>query len=224
MRYVVNLRARSNTKYLTLEHTHTGDGSVFDEANKMIEHELSLDVFRRFLDSKLYKDVYRRPAGRKSQSEKMSNRTSGSGISGSRSVDSSTFTNRIMREKICPSRCEACMKGWLEKRGGPYSFTGWKRRWCVLRPNFLFYFTPQQSMSSTRIRPQGQIAIREVIGILKTRTGDGIPCFAMKTPSRRYDFKASSVSDRDAWHKMIGKAWRRSKSGRSSFHQALSAS
>ena len=202
-----------------------GDGTAFDEANKMIEHELSLDVFRRFLDSKLYRDVYRRSSVRKSQSDKTSNRTGGEagGISASRSVDSRSFTNRIMREKICPSRCEACMKGWLEKRGGPYSFTGWKRRWCVLRRNFLYYFTPQQSMSSSRVRPQGQIAIREIIGILKTRTGDGIPCFAVKTPRRRYDFKASSVSDRDAWHKMIGKVWRRSKSGRSSFHHALTA-
>lgn len=203
-----------------------GNGTLFDEANKMIEHELSLDVFRRFLDSKLYNDIYRRPSLR-NISERATKKASSKGehdhLSVSRSVDSRSFTNRIMREKICPSRCEASMKGWLEKRGGPYSFTGWKRRWFVLRPNFLFYFTPQQSMSSTRIRPQGQIAIREIIGLLKTRTSNGIPCFAVKTANRRYDLKASSVSDRDSWYKMIGKVWRSSKSGRSSFHRAITA-
>ena len=104
-------------------------------------------------------------------------------MSGQRSVSSSTLLT-----------CEALMKGWLDKKGPRnVRMTGWRRRWVVLQSDFLFYFTPEQTMKGmSEVTPRGQIDTSDILGILKTRVC-GQPGFAIKTAVRRYDFKVSYV-------------------------------
>jgi len=184
-------------------------GALYDEAFSTIERELSLDVFPRYLNSEGYESIFLKPKDRTTSSS--TNRRGGKKkpvcepISACTSFDSSSMVKRVIQDRLSPSKCNAAMKGWLEKRGGRYSFSGWKRRWCVLRQGFLFYFTPHQSMTDEAVKPQGQIALREVTKILKTRLSDGTPCFALVTAPRRYDFKACSLCDRDGWVKALKK-------------------
>ena len=168
-------------------------GHLFDDAFSLIERELSLDVFPRYLNSKAYASLFERK------------KTNYQPLSATKSLDSSSMCSKIITNRLSPSRCKAVVKGWLEKRGAKFAFSGWKRRWIVLRPHFLFYFTPSQAMSDKAIAPQGQIAISEIIKVSKTRLADGTPCFAVMTKPRRYDFKASSHADRDNWVALLRK-------------------
>lgn len=205
-KHVVSLPAAKMHRLMERSKSDTicASGTLFDEANKMIEREVSLDVFKRFLNSATYRSLFEKKVTQSAAAPKPPVL-----MTASQSLDSRSFYRRFMRERINPSRCEARYKGWLEKKGGPYSFTGWKRRWVVLRHDYIFYFTPSQANRSGDVRPQGQIAVSQIRGLMKTRTNRGMPCFSIEMAKRRYDFKASSAMDRDMWYEKVRAAWKK---------------
>eukprot|EP00002_Diphylleia_rotans_P002582 TRINITY_DN11630_c0_g1_i2.p1 TRINITY_DN11630_c0_g1~~TRINITY_DN11630_c0_g1_i2.p1 ORF type:complete len:407 (-),score=70.73 TRINITY_DN11630_c0_g1_i2:356-1531(-) len=95
-------------------------------------------------------------------------------------------------------------EGYLLKQGG--SIKTWKKRWFILKGNYLFYFKEKGDAN-----PKGIICLKE--GSVETSSADigKSHAFSIKTPDRQYFMCATSGDDEREWvqvlSKKVGQTW-----------------
>mmetsp|Transcript_6443 Transcript_6443/g.19522 ORF Transcript_6443/g.19522 Transcript_6443/m.19522 type:complete len:1618 (-) Transcript_6443:166-5019(-) len=81
-------------------------------------------------------------------------------------------------------------RGFLKKRGE--GFRNWRKRWFILKDNFLYYFRNEMDPSITGAIPLENYAL------VPTSSTDGFE-FEIRTPQRTYEIKAATEAERTAW-------------------------
>lgn len=93
-------------------------------------------------------------------------------------------------ERITPDLLGIQMFGFLEKRGR--TNTGWKRRYWVLKGNYLLYF-----MDDSRFTEKGKIELAKFGFRIKTAGTENE--FQIETVERTYCLRAETRAERDTW-------------------------
>jgi len=87
--------------------------------------------------------------------------------------------------------------GYLVKEGG--KFKTWKKRWCVLKNNVVYYSKDQNSGELGIIRLSGVNAESIILNDKKKKKN----CFEIGTPNRIYYLSAETEPERDEWIKAV---------------------
>jgi len=83
--------------------------------------------------------------------------------------------------------------GYLTKEGG--KFKTWKKRWCVLKNNVIYYSKKQNSGELGIIRLHGVTADQVQVCTKKKKKN----CFEVQTPNRTYFLVAESENEMNKW-------------------------
>ena len=94
-----------------------------------------------------------------------------------------------------PNRC-----GYLTKQGG--TVKSWKRRYFVLKDNFLFYYKRPRDDSPTGVIQLEHCTVVET----PSEESDRKNCFTLRTPSRTWFFQADRQIEMDIWIDCISHA------------------
>lgn len=94
-----------------------------------------------------------------------------------------------------PNRC-----GYLTKQGG--AVKSWKRRYFVLKDNFLFYYKRPRDDSPTGVIQLEGCSVEET----PSEELDRKNCFTLRTPSRTWFFQADRQIEMDIWIDCISHA------------------
>jgi len=87
--------------------------------------------------------------------------------------------------------------GYLTKEGG--KFKTWKKRWCVLKSNVIYYSKKQNGGELGIIRLHGLQADHARISTRKNKKN----CFEIETPNRTYFLVSETEKERDSWLEVI---------------------
>eukprot|EP01114_Cavostelium_apophysatum_P019368 TRINITY_DN6221_c0_g1_i3.p1 TRINITY_DN6221_c0_g1~~TRINITY_DN6221_c0_g1_i3.p1 ORF type:complete len:149 (+),score=29.91 TRINITY_DN6221_c0_g1_i3:241-687(+) len=108
-------------------------------------------------------------------------------------------------ENIVPIR--VTKEGMVTKQGG--RIKTWKKRWCVLAENGLFYYkTPQQY---TNLQGQIDLSLVETVEPVQEKAKKKF-CFRIVTPGRIFIISANNEEDMNSWIQEI-KAMKEKTSG-----------
>jgi len=104
--------------------------------------------------------------------------------------------------------------GYLTKEGG--GIKTWKKRWCVLKNNVIYYSKKMDSSSEiAAIRLEKVDESKVIPTTRKLKKNNSVLCFEVPTPERTYYIVANSEKERDDWIEAIKASVReRNQSGR----------
>jgi len=88
---------------------------------------------------------------------------------------------------------------WITKRGG--NVKNWKRRWCVLQGDVMFYFATQKDSS-----PKGSIQLERTSKVAETVVKKKQHTFQVVTVHRTYYISAESKEELEDWLSVINTA------------------
>eukprot|EP01104_Vermistella_antarctica_P019415 TRINITY_DN758_c2_g3_i1.p1 TRINITY_DN758_c2_g3~~TRINITY_DN758_c2_g3_i1.p1 ORF type:complete len:2061 (-),score=458.91 TRINITY_DN758_c2_g3_i1:628-6810(-) len=108
-----------------------------------------------------------------------------------------TPTKRTPSEKMLSSFHNPEKEGWLKKEGLKYK--NWKRRWCILKNNFISYFKSRQEGA-----PVGAIPLTDAFGCEKT--DEKLNKFKIMTRHRTYYLIAETTKEMNEWMVVVNKA------------------
>lgn len=89
---------------------------------------------------------------------------------------------------------QATKCGWMTKQGG--SVKSWKKRWCLLNENKLYYYK-----AKTSSKPQGLIEINQNTGL--SLDSKSKSTFFIETARRVFPFRCATEEDRTAWFECL---------------------
>eukprot|EP01102_Stenamoeba_stenopodia_P020703 TRINITY_DN8172_c0_g1_i5.p1 TRINITY_DN8172_c0_g1~~TRINITY_DN8172_c0_g1_i5.p1 ORF type:complete len:1732 (-),score=326.42 TRINITY_DN8172_c0_g1_i5:97-5292(-) len=114
----------------------------------------------------------------------------------------SSLSNRLPKKKLLSSVSydNSEKEGYLTKMGGSYK--SWKKRWCVLKDMFIYYFKTKKDTT-----PLGSIPLQEAsIEVVEESSFGKKNCFQIHTRYRTYFLVASDGKEFKDWMEFIARS------------------